>query len=148
MSWKTSLLVIFELLRRLFKTLTADGKYSSCNIQNVPALIQMQLSKKVKPVCKLFSLFLISASNFNDLEKKDHYCSLYISEVTGYERHRWTNVEIMRFQSTLRQSTRQSLPNTYHICTTALLSYFFINLRTIDLQIIYVSDILTLRTLC
>ena len=32
LTWKTSILVIFELLQLFVKTLTGDGKYSLCNI--------------------------------------------------------------------------------------------------------------------
>ena len=45
---KPLLLVIFELLRLLVKTMTAVDKYSLGNILKFVDLIQMQLSKKVK----------------------------------------------------------------------------------------------------
>ena len=48
MTCKTSLLLIFELLRVFVKILTADHKYSLCYIWNLNVLSQMQLSKKVK----------------------------------------------------------------------------------------------------
>ena len=48
MTCKTSLLLIFELLRVFVKILTADHKYSLCYIWNLQVLSQMQLSKKVK----------------------------------------------------------------------------------------------------
>ena len=57
MTWKISLLVIFELLLLFFKTLTADDKYPLCNIWNLPQVIQMLLSKKVKNVLNFFLHF-------------------------------------------------------------------------------------------
>ena len=45
---KPLLLVIFELLRLLVKTMTAVDQYSLGNIWKFVDLIQMQLSKKVK----------------------------------------------------------------------------------------------------
>ena len=61
---KTSLLVIFELLQLFVKTLIVDGKDSLCNIQNLPKLVQMELSRKINIFCQFFSLFLKYASNF------------------------------------------------------------------------------------
>ena len=46
LTWKTSQLVIFELLRVFVKPLTPNDKYSLCIIWNLPELIQMLLSKK------------------------------------------------------------------------------------------------------
>ena len=57
-------------MRVFLKTLTAENKYSFCNIWNLEELYQMQLSKKLNRLCKFFSLFLTSASNFQNFEKK------------------------------------------------------------------------------
>ena len=70
LTWESSLLLIFELLRVFIKTLTADHKYSLCYIWNLQVLWQMQLSKKLKPFSQFFSPFLKSSSNFEHFEKK------------------------------------------------------------------------------
>ena len=44
--WKSSLLVIRELLELFVNILTTDDKYSLLNSEILPKLIQMQLSKK------------------------------------------------------------------------------------------------------
>ena len=43
-----SLLVICEILQRFVNTLTADGKYSLRNSDNLMQLIQMELYEKQK----------------------------------------------------------------------------------------------------
>ena len=47
-------------------------------------------------------------------------------------------------QSTLRQSTCQSVPNTYQICMTAPLSFFLETLSGTDFEDTSLCDILTL----
>ena len=66
---KPLLLLIFGLLQLFVKILTADDKYSLCNIWNLQDFIQMQLSKKLKSFVVFFLLFLKSASNFKHLTK-------------------------------------------------------------------------------
>ena len=46
LTWKMSLLAIFDILGIFAETLTADYKYSPRNSDNLPKAIQMQLSKK------------------------------------------------------------------------------------------------------
>ena len=146
---KNSLFLIFELLRLFVKILTPDDKYSVCNIWNLQELYQMHLSNKLRTLCKFFSPFFKSASNFQHFEKKDDSHSLCISGITDCERHGSTNVQIAPFKSTLPQSTCQSVPKSYEICMTALLSFFFflIPRSREDLENISVSDMLTLRAL-
>ena len=90
-TWKTSLLMIFELLQLFVKTLTADDKCSLCNISNLQELIQMQLSKKLKTFCQFFSRVLKSASNFKSFGKRDYSHS--ISDVSP---NLWTVKDIVR----------------------------------------------------
>ena len=52
---KTSLLVIFKILRLFFNTFTADDKYSLLKRDNLTEPIETQLSKKQKT----FSQFLL-----------------------------------------------------------------------------------------
>ena len=47
----------------------------------------MQLSKKVKIFCGIFSPFLKSTSNFRHFGKKDDSHDLCISEITESQRH-------------------------------------------------------------
>ena len=58
LTWETSLLLIFELLRVFIETLTADHRYSLSYIWNLQVLHQMQLSKKLKTFSGFFCLFL------------------------------------------------------------------------------------------
>ena len=49
--------------------------------------IQMQLPKKQKLFCQLFSAFLVIRLNFENLKKKDDPHSLCFSEIRPCERH-------------------------------------------------------------
>ena len=71
----------------LFNKLTADYEYSHRNRENLPLLIQMQLSKKPKIFCHNFIAFLKSTLNFElfQKKKKDPY-SLGIFEIIDSER--------------------------------------------------------------
>ena len=46
LSWKKSALVWSDILRLFVNTLTADNKYSSCNVQYFWAQVQTPLSQK------------------------------------------------------------------------------------------------------
>ena len=52
-------------------TLSADGKYSLLNRDNLSQPIQMQLYRKQKTFSKFFSAFLESSLNFEHFQKKD-----------------------------------------------------------------------------
>ena len=64
MSWKTSDLVIPEMLGLFVNTLAADDKYSVPSGENLPQPTRMKLSKKSKKVSEFFSTYLKYASNF------------------------------------------------------------------------------------
>ena len=64
LTWETSLLLIFELLRVFIETLTADHRYSLCYIWNLKVLHQMQLSKKLITFSGFFCPFLKFSSHF------------------------------------------------------------------------------------
>ena len=49
--------------------------------------IQIQLPKKQKLFCQLFSAFLVIRLNFENLKKKDDPHSLCFSEIRPCERH-------------------------------------------------------------
>ena len=67
---KKSLLVICKISRLFPNTLSADGKYSLLNRDNLTQPIQMQVSRKQKTFSEFFSAFLKSNWNFEHFEKK------------------------------------------------------------------------------
>ena len=71
LSYKKSLLVICKISRLFPNTLSADGKYSLLNRDNLTQPIQMQLSRKQKTFSEFFSAFLKSSLNFEHFQKKD-----------------------------------------------------------------------------
>ena len=82
LSYKKSLLVICKIWRLLSNTLSADGKYSLFNRDNLTQPIQMQLSRKQKTFSGFFSAFLKSSLNFEHFQKKDDSHSWGISKIT------------------------------------------------------------------
>ena len=81
MSWKKSALVWSEILRLFVNTLTAENKYSLCNVHNFAQQFQTPLSQKQKTFCGCFIPFLKCAWNLEHFEKKNEYPSLIISEI-------------------------------------------------------------------
>ena len=67
-----SLLVICEILQLFVNTLTADGKYSLRNSDNLMQLIQMELYEKQKVFSEIFLQILKSKEYFETFEKKKH----------------------------------------------------------------------------
>ena len=92
LSWKKSALVWSEILRLFVNTLTADNKYSRCNVHNFAQQVQTPLSQKQKTFCWFFIAFLKCAWNLEHLEKKDEYPSPIISEIMDCERGGYLNV--------------------------------------------------------
>ena len=72
--------------------LTADNKYSRCNVHNFAQQVQTPLSQKQKIFCLFFIVFLKCAWNLEHFEKKDQYPSLIISEFMDCERGGYLNV--------------------------------------------------------
>ena len=87
LTWETSLLLIFELLRVFIETLTADHRYSLSYIWNLQVLHQMQLSKNLKTFSHFFCPFLKSSSKFEHFQKKDHIHTQCISEIIDFQRY-------------------------------------------------------------
>ena len=54
-----------------FKTLSAEGKYSLLNTDNLKQPFQMQLSQKQKTFSEFFSKFLKSSLNFEYFKKNN-----------------------------------------------------------------------------
>ena len=89
---KKSLLVIWKISRLFRNSLSADGKYSLVNRDNLTQPIQMQLSRKQKTFSEFFSAFLKSSLNFEHFQKKDDSHRWGISEITESEKHGYINV--------------------------------------------------------
>ena len=69
-SYKKSLLVICKISRLFPNTLSADGKYSLLNRDNLTQPIQMQVSGKLKTFAQFSAAFLKSRLNFEHFQKK------------------------------------------------------------------------------
>ena len=81
-----------EILRLFVNTLTADNKYSRCNVHNFAQQVQTPLSQKQKTFYVFFIAFLKSEWNLEHFEKKDDYPSPIISEIMDCERGGYLNV--------------------------------------------------------
>ena len=92
MSWKKSALFWSEILGLFIHTLTADNKYSRCNVHNFTQQAQTPLSQKQKTFCEFFIEFVKCAWNLAHFEKKNEYPSLIISEMMDCERGGYLNV--------------------------------------------------------
>ena len=86
LTYKRSLLLICKILRLFSNRLSADGKYSLLNTDNLMHPIQMKVSQKQKTFCDFFSAFLKSSLNFEHFLKKDDPHSWCISEITDPEK--------------------------------------------------------------
>ena len=71
LSYKKSVLVICKIPRLFINTLSADGKNSLLNRDNLTQPIQMQLSGKQKTFSEFLAAFLKSRLNFEHFQKKD-----------------------------------------------------------------------------
>ena len=92
LSYKKSLLVICKISRLFPNTLSADGKYSLLNRDNLTQPIQMQLSRKQKTFSEFFFAFLKSSLNFEHFQKKYDSHSWGISKITDSEKYGYINV--------------------------------------------------------
>ena len=74
-------------MSRLFpKKLSADGKYSLLNRDNLTQPIEMQLSPNQKTFSEFFSAFLESSLSFEHSQKEDDSHSWGISKITESEK--------------------------------------------------------------
>ena len=92
LSWKKNALLWLKILRLFANTLTADDKYSCCNIQNFLQQLQTLLSQKRKTLSGFFVVFLKCAWNLESFGKKDECPTLIISEIFVSERGCYWNV--------------------------------------------------------
>ena len=79
--------MIWKISKLFPNTLTADGKYSLLNWDNLMQPIPMQLSQKQETSSQFFGGFLKYSLNFEHLQKKDDSQSSDISEITDSEKH-------------------------------------------------------------
>ena len=87
-NWKNALLVIYKSLRLFVNTMSAVGKCSLPNRDNLMEAIHMQLFQNLKTFSRFFSAFWKSRLNFEYFQKKDDPPSLFISEATAWEKRR------------------------------------------------------------
>ena len=86
LNFKKSVLVIWKIARLFPNTLSADGKYSLLNRDNLTQAIQMEVSRKQKYFSNFFSSFLKSSLNFEHFLKKGEPHCWCISENTDPEK--------------------------------------------------------------
>ena len=82
----------YEILRPFVNGLTADDKYSSINMKNLPQQFQTPLYPKQKTFSEFFSAFLKCAWNLEHFQIKDEYHRLIIFEIIDAERRGYLNV--------------------------------------------------------
>ena len=82
----------YEILRPFLNGLTADDKYSSTNMKNLPQQFQTPLSPKQKTFSLFFIAFLECEWKLEHFEKEDEYPSLIISEIIDAERRGYLNI--------------------------------------------------------
>ena len=82
----------YEILRPFVNGLTADDKYSSTNMRNLPQQFQTPLYPKQQTFSDFFIAFLKCAWNLEHFQKKDEYPSLIISEIIDAERRGYLNI--------------------------------------------------------
>ena len=92
MSCKRSTLVKFKLVGFFVNTLTADGKYSSRNIQNLTQQLQTTMSQKQKTFYRIFITYVKSRRSSDDFVKKDESTSLVIYDIIDAEKSGYLNV--------------------------------------------------------
>ena len=70
LSWKTFLLLTWQILALLVNTLAADERYPVLNSDNLTISIEIQLSQKKKTFSQFFARFLKSSINLNISKKR------------------------------------------------------------------------------
>ena len=86
LTFKKFLWLICKISRLFPNTLSADGKYSLLNRDNLTQPIQMQLAGKKKTFCEFFCGFLKSSLNFERFKTKHGSHSWGISKITESEK--------------------------------------------------------------
>ena len=92
MSCKKSTLVKFKIVGLFVNTLTANGMYSSRNIQNLTQQLQTTMSQKQKTFYRIFITYVKSRTSSDDFVKKDEPTSLSIYDIIDAEKSGYLNV--------------------------------------------------------
>ena len=92
LTFKKFLSVICKISRLFPNTVSADGKYSLFNKDNLTQPIQIELSRKQKTFSKYFSAFLKFNLKFEHIKEKDDPHSWCISEITDTKKPAYINV--------------------------------------------------------
>ena len=93
-------------LSKLFpNTMSADGKYSLLNRDNLTKPIQLQVSRKQKTFSEFFSSFFKSSFKFEHFQKKGDSHSRGISEITESGKQGKINIYKVPFQRILQKAT-------------------------------------------
>ena len=92
MSCKKSTLVKFKIVGFFVNTLTANGMYSSRNIQNLTQQLQTTMSQKQKTFYRIFITYVKSRTSSDDFVKKDESTSLSIYDIIDAEKSGYLNV--------------------------------------------------------
>ena len=92
MKWWKSALFKFEILGLIVNRLTADGKYSCRNIQNLTQELQTAISQKQKTFSGTFITYLKSITNSEAFAKKVESASLSICDIIDAEKSGYLNV--------------------------------------------------------
>ena len=103
LTYKKSLSVTCKISRLFPSTLSAYGKYSLLNRDNLTQPIQMQLSRKQKTFSEFLSAFLESSLNFNIFKKE----MTLIAEVFPKLQNRKNKVRSMSRKSHFKGSFRK-----------------------------------------
>ena len=82
----------YEILRPFVNGLTADDKYSSTNMKNLPQQFQTPLSHKQKIFSEFFIAVLKCALKLEHFQKKDEYPGVIISKIFEAESRGYLNV--------------------------------------------------------
>ena len=88
---KKFVLVVCKISKLFPNTLSADGKYSLLDWDNLMQPIPMQLSPKQETCAQFFCGFFKSSLNFEHFQKKDDSHRSDISEITYSEKHGYIN---------------------------------------------------------
>ena len=92
MSCKKSTIVKFKIVGFFVNTLTANGMYSSRNIQNLTQQLQTTMSQKQMTFYRIFITYVKSRTSSDDFVKKDESPSFSIYEIIDGERGCYLNV--------------------------------------------------------
>ena len=104
LSYKKHLLKICKMSKLFPNTLTADGKCSLLDRDNLTQRIQMSFSRKQRTFSQFFSSFMKSSLNLEPFQKEDDTHNWRISKITDSKKHGWINASKVLFQRIRRKA--------------------------------------------